>query len=197
MPHLVILTGPIAAGKNTVADRLTERLTGHGRTVAVADVDDIAAMVGPPGAGPAGMWPVAHEAHGALVGQWMRSSLDYVVVVGPFHTAEEQAALTGWLPDDAAMLWVVIDCPVSVTFARAQADPSRGLSREPGFHHRAHQRFRRLLPGIPADLTFDSEQWDADQIAAAIAETLARVDRCGAHHEESIVDHSRRDNDPA
>lgn len=173
MPQLVIITGPIAAGKNTVADKLTERLTGQGHTVVIADVDDIAAMVGPPGAGRAGLWFAAHEAHGALVGQWMRTRLDYVVVVGPFHTAEEQAALTRWLPEDADMLWVVIDCSVAVTFARAQADPTRGLSRESGFHHRAHQRFRGLLPGIPADLTFNSEELGAEQIAAEIAQTLA------------------------
>src|SRR5690242_14160277 len=100
MPELVILTGPIAAGKNTVADRLTHRLTLRGHTVVVADVDEVAAMVGPPGAGKAGLWFVAHEAHGALVGQWLRSNVDYVVAVGPFWTAEEQAALTRTLPDD-------------------------------------------------------------------------------------------------
>jgi hypothetical protein len=172
MPQLVILTGPIAAGKNTVADRLTQRLTGRGRTVVVADVDDIAAMVGPPGAGAAGLWFAAHEAHGALVGQWMRSTVDYVVAVGPFHTDEERAALTRMLPDGAAALWVVIDAPVSVTFARALADPGRGLSRDPGFHHRAHGRFRKLLPMIPADRVFDSAELDAEQIAVAIAETL-------------------------
>ena len=172
MPQLVILTGPIAAGKNTVADKLTQRLTGRGRTVVVADVDDVAAMVGEPGAGKAGLWFAAHEAHGALVGQWMRSNIDYVVAVGPIHTAEEQAALTRTLPDDAAVLWTVIDAAVSVTLVRAQADPGRGLSRDPAFHHRAHRRFRQLLPKIPADMAFDSVQLDAEQIAAAIANTL-------------------------
>jgi hypothetical protein len=172
MPLLVILTGPIAAGKNTVADRLTRRLTGRGRTVVIADVDDVAAMVGSPGAAEAGLWFAAHEAHGALVGQWMRSRVDYVVAVGPIYTAEERAAITRPLPDDAAVLWVVIDAAVSVTFARAQVDPGRGLSRDPEFHHAAHRRFRRLLPSIPADRAFDSEKLDAEQIAAAITDTL-------------------------
>lgn len=172
MPELVILTGPIAAGKNTVADRLAERLTGCGATVVVADVDDVAAMVAGPGAAEAGLWHAAHEAHGALVGQWMRSSVQYVVVVGPIYTAAEQAALTRALPDEATALWVVIDAPVSVTLARAQADPQRGLSRDPEFHHAAHRRFRELLPLIPADLAFDSQEMDAEQIAAAIAATM-------------------------
>jgi len=168
----VILTGPIAAGKNTVADRLTERLTGCGKTVVVADVDDVAGMVAAPGAARAGLWFAAHEAHGALVGQWMRSGVDYVVVVGPIYAAAEQVALTRTLPDDAAVLWVVVDATVSATLARAQADPRRGLSRDPEFHHAAHRRFRELLPAIPADRAFDSEEMDAERIAAAIAATM-------------------------
>jgi hypothetical protein len=138
----------------------------------IADVDDIAATVAAPGAAVAGLWFAAHEAHGALVGQWMRSDVDYVVAVGPFFTAEERAALTRTLPDGAAVLWVVIDAAVSVTLPRAQADPGRGLSPEPEFHHAMHRRFRALLPMIPADLTFDSEKLDADRIAAAIAEAV-------------------------
>lgn len=172
MTQLVILTGPIAAGKNTVAEELCRRLTRCGHTVVTADVDDIAAMVGPPGAGRAGLWFAAHEAHGALVGQWMRSDVGYVVAVGPFHTEEERGALTRTLPDDAAVLWVVIDAPVSVTLARAEADPGRVLSRDPTFHHSRHRHFRKLLPTIPADLTFDSEEMNAEQIATAIVQRL-------------------------
>ena len=172
MPDLVILTGPIAAGKNTVADELARRLTGRGRTVVVADVDDVAAMVAAPGAAAAGLWFAAHEAHGALVGQWMRSTVDYVVVVGPVYSTEEQAALTRTLPDGASMLWIVIDATEAVTLARAQADPGRELSRDPEFHHAAHRRFRELLPAIPADRAFDSEELSAVQIAAAIVDML-------------------------
>src|SRR3954454_16988419 len=123
MPQLVILTGPIAAGKNTVAERLARLLTARGRTVVVADVDDVAAMVGAPGAAQAGLWFAAHEAHGALVGQWMRSAVDVVISVGPVYSEEEQTAFTRTLPDTAAVRWVVIDAPVSITLAQAQADP--------------------------------------------------------------------------
>jgi hypothetical protein len=143
----------------------------------VADIDDVAAMVGAPGAARAGLWFAAHEAHGAMVGQWMRSEVEYVVVVGPVYSAEEQAALTRSLPDGADVLWVVIDAPVSVTLPRAEADHTRGLSRDPEFHHAAHRRFRQLLPGIPADVTFDSERLDAEKIAAEIVEMLVRDGR--------------------
>lgn len=174
MPHLVILTGPIAAGKNTVADRLTDLLTWHGHTVVVADIDDVAGMVGAPGAAKAGLWFAAHEAHGAMVGQWMRSDVEFVVVVGPVYSDEEQEALTRTLPDDASVLWVVVDAPVSVTLPRAQADQGRALSADAEFHHAAHRRFRQLLPRIPVDATFDSEKLDAEKIAAEIMDMIVR-----------------------
>jgi adenylylsulfate kinase-like enzyme len=44
MPILVIITGPIAAGTKTVADLLAEHCVSTGRTVVIADVDDVAAM---------------------------------------------------------------------------------------------------------------------------------------------------------
>jgi hypothetical protein len=180
MPQLVILTGPIAAGKNTVADNLARHLIQQGRTVVVADVDDVATMVRAPGdhsaglaAGRAGLWFAAHEAHGAVVGQWMRSKVDVVIVVGPIYSAEEQAVLLRTVPGGAAVRWVVIDADVSTTLARAQADPTRGLSRQPEFHHSAHRRFRELAPLIPADRRFNSDDLDAEQIADAIAGMLS------------------------
>jgi hypothetical protein len=173
-PQLVVLTGPLAAGKNTVADRLAERLAACGRTVVVADVDDVAAMVGPPGAAAAGLWFPAHEAHGALVGQWMRSPVDHVIAVGPFFDDRERAALTRHLPSGAVTLWVVIDAPVSVTLPRAQADPTRGLSRDPDFHLGVHRRFRDLLPTMPADHTFDSAVDTAEEIVDVILASALR-----------------------
>jgi hypothetical protein len=99
----------------------------------------------------------------------MRSAVDVVISVGPIYSDDEQTAFTRTLPDAAAVRWVVIDAPVSVTLARAQADPNRGLSRDPGFHRSAHRRFRDLLPAIPAEMTFDSSVLSADEIATVIA----------------------------
>lgn len=67
MPILISITGPIAAGKNTTANAVAKRCLSDELTVVIADVDDVAAMVEPPGAGAAGLWFAAHEAHGALV----------------------------------------------------------------------------------------------------------------------------------
>jgi adenylylsulfate kinase-like enzyme len=136
--RLVVITGPIAAGKNTVASLIADAVAAQGRSAVLIDVDDIAAMVAAPGAAAAGLWFAAHQAHGALVGTWMQTAVDVVIAVGPIYTSREQAALLEPLPEASAVHWVVIDAPVDVTLARAQAEPGRG---------RTTTRLR--LPAVP------------------------------------------------
>lgn len=168
MPILVALTGPIAAGKNTVANLLAGRYISAGRTVVVVDVDDVAAMVCAPGAGATGLWFAAHQTHGALVSQWMRSEADVVISVGPIYTRDECDALFAQLPAGVRVLRVLIDAPLSATWGRVQADQRRGASRQREFHEAAHARYRALMPKIPADLTVDSAETTAADIATEI-----------------------------
>lgn len=174
MPRLVTVTGPIAAGKSTVAAALAERCTRAGLTVVVAEVDDVAAMVAGPGAAGSGLWFAAHEAHGALVARWLRTGVDVVVGVGPIYTPAEERALLEPLPPGTEVLRVLLDAPLPTTWDRARSDPARGLSREHAFHVAAHERFRRLLPDIPADLRFDAATTGPQEIAVAVAQALGR-----------------------
>lgn len=172
MPLLVAITGPIAAGKNTVADRLAELFTASGRTAVIADVDDVAAMVAGAGAYESGLWFAAHEAHGALVARWLQTAVDLVIAVGPFHTQEERDLIFTAIPADTQVLRVLIDAPIAVTWERVQGDPLRGRSRQRDIHLALHERFRSLVADIPTDLTFDSSTVSADDIAIQILRHL-------------------------
>lgn len=172
MADLVTIVGPLASGKNTVARRLAELLDERGLTSAIVDVDDVAAMVAGRGAGAAGLWPAAHEAHGALVAGWLRTAVDVVVAIGNVYDATEQRALEGALLQGTPIVRVVLDAPIEVTWERAKDDPERGLSRERGFHERCYARFRALLPQIPADLTIDTSVTSPEDAAAAIVAAL-------------------------
>src|SRR5690242_4865736 len=103
MAQLLVITGPIAAGKNTVASLIADRLTAFGRSAVLVDVDDVAAMVTGSGAAAAGLWFAAHQAHGSLVGGWMRTAVDVVIAVGPIYALCEQAALLQPLPEASAV----------------------------------------------------------------------------------------------
>lgn len=174
MPILITVVGPIAAGKNTVAELIAERCVRTGRTVVVADVDDVAWMLRP-AARRGERWLDAHKAHGALVGGWMRSEVDVVVAVGPIYDQDEQAALYRHLPAGAAPCRVLIDAPLATTWQRVSADTSRGGSRRRDFHERAHARYRSLRPGIAADLEFDSSRSGAAEIADAICRAVGII----------------------
>lgn len=180
MPILVTITGPIAAGKSTVAARLAALLSAQGRSAVIADVDDVAEMVAGPGAGATGLWPAAHAAHGAMVAQWLRSEVDAVIAIGPFHTEQEQHALHRGVPAGTPVLRVLLDADVATTWERATADETRGLSREHGFHHRAHALFRERLAGIAADLVLDSTRISAEEAARTIRARLPEASRAPA-----------------
>ncbi len=165
---LVVITGPIASGKSTTAAALAAAAAASGLTAVVLDVDDVAAAVTAPGAGATGLWLSAHHAHGALVARWVRTPVDLVIAVGPICSTAERAALLDPLPPGTPVHWVLLDAPVVTTLARAQADPTRGISAEPGFHHDRHQRFQRLRADIPATQTLDTSATDADTIARRV-----------------------------
>jgi hypothetical protein len=180
MPVLVTITGPIASGKNTVAELLAKRCGSAGLTVVIADVEEVAAMVTGSGAAANGLWFAAHEAHGALVAQWMQSKADVVISVGPVYSPAEQEALFGPLPAGTRPCRVLIDAPLSATWERACADKSRrelSRSRQRDFHVAAHARFRCLMPGIPADLVFDSGEVSPDDIADGVLRAIDVADQ--------------------
>lgn len=176
--QLVVVNGPIASGKSTTAAALAAAATALGRTAAVVDVDDVAEAVAAPGAGASGLWLSAHHAHGALVARWVRTPLDVVVAVGPFHSPAERAALLDELPAGTAAHWVLLDAPVGFTLARAQADPTRGVSKEEAFHRERHERFRRLLAEsseLRSAQVFDTSTTSTGQVVDAV---LAAIGWC-------------------
>jgi hypothetical protein len=168
VPILITIVGPIAAGKNTVAELVASRGVETGRTVVVVDVDDVAFMLRPREHVTVSLWFAAHRAHGALVGQWMRSEVDLVVALGPIYDQDEQEALYGQLPVGEALFRVLIDAPLATTWTRVTAEASRGASRQRDFHEQAHARYRSLMASIPADMIFDSSTSSAAEIADAI-----------------------------
>lgn len=172
MADLVTIVGPLAAGKGTLAERLADLLGARGSTSVVVDVDDLAAMVRGSDGGVAWLWPAAHEIHGKVVAGWLTTAVDVVIAIGNIYDEAEQNVLAAALPTGVRIVRVVLDAPLAVTWERVKDDPERGLSRERGFHERAHARFRSLLPQIPADLTLDTSALTPTESAQMILDAL-------------------------
>ncbi|SDR80838.1 Adenylylsulfate kinase [Friedmanniella luteola] len=174
--RVVLLTGPIAAGKSTVAARLTERLVAAGRSVACTDHDDVARLGHVPGGLTEEHWDRAHVTQGVLVGALLAEPFDVVVVHGPVYSPEETAAVLAHVPPGAGVRRVLLTCPLGTAGDRVTGDPERGVSRELDFLRRTHERFWALRPGIVADLVVDTGRSDVDAVCAQV-EALLRSDR--------------------
>jgi hypothetical protein len=76
VPELVVIVGPIASGKSTVAGALGRRFMAAGRAVAVLDLDDVVDTIGGFGDLTPQRFRQAQVVYGQLVGAWLRQSFD-------------------------------------------------------------------------------------------------------------------------
>jgi len=175
---LVVIAGPQASGKSAVATALSEKLREQGELVALVELDQIAAMALPT----LPNWTSAHRIFESVTGQWARSELTCVVAEGS-GSHQEVSRLIQQAPPTAVVVTVVTSAPFEVALARAQADPTRGVSRERSFLSRVYDRWSTEAALIDSDVLLDTNDLDiaqsVERIEAAIssargAHTLSR-----------------------
>jgi shikimate kinase len=174
-PTLVIIVGPIASGKSTLAARLGVRLRAAGRPVAVVDVDDVVDTIGGFG-GFGGLTPArfrqAQRVHGTLVGAWLTQGV-HVVAHGPFYDSDEIDALLHAVPEGVEGRWVHLHTSYQTALERVTDDPDRLLSKDPERLRRAYERADALRPTLPAaEWTFDTNDLSVDVITERVAAHL-------------------------
>ena len=171
LASLVVVVGPIASGKSSVATRAAELLLARGMRSAVVDLDDVAECLIAPPAEWESTWRRARQVHDELVAAFRRSGVDHVIAHGSFFYADEPAAASGVRADDA--LRVLLSVPYEVALERAKQDPDRGISKDPNFLRWTHERFAERAPSLPAfELRFDTTVTSAEEIAEAIVTRL-------------------------
>ncbi len=91
---LIVINGPIGAGKSAVAQALAATFRRRRLAAAVIDLDVLYMMVdGNKPMASASAWLRARRAAAALTDAFFSSGVDLVVVEGPFWNQEESAAL--------------------------------------------------------------------------------------------------------
>lgn len=91
--QLVMVSGPIAAGKSTLGRELVRVMRARGSSVALTDLDTVAEMALPT----LPDWGWAHRIHAQLVGAWLLSGIDVVVDEGT-STVEEVGCSMSFSP---------------------------------------------------------------------------------------------------
>ena len=168
-----MIVGPIAAGKSTLAAEVGRLLRARGDAVAVVGLDEVADMTLR-----SVDWTWAHQVLGQLVRAWLATPVRTVVAEGP-ATPDELDLLVRSVPTDAGVLTVVLSAPYETALSRAAREPGRGLSRDPDFLRRAHDRFESGRAGLACDLALDSAQ---ERPAALAQRVVVTLDRLGTTH---------------
>ena len=169
VPELIVIVGPIASGKSTVAGALGRRFRAAGRAVAVLDLDDVVDTIG----GFVGLAPErfrqAQLVYGELVGAWLRRGFD-VLAHGPFFDHEEDEALLHAVPAGISPRRVQLLATYEAAFERIALDPDRVLTKDPELLRHTYDRVQALLPTMPpSEWTFDTTTTSCREIVDSLA----------------------------
>jgi hypothetical protein len=168
-PRVVIITGPVGAGKSTVAQALGELLRRALCQVTVIDLDVMYCMLRQrEGFGERDIWPLARRASGAVAAVALQRGFHCAVLEGEYFSPEhiEQVTAGSGLPAPALF---ALNLSYDETLRRVSLDPSRGDSKDPVLLRQFHSAFVAALPFLETAATVLSAE------RAPVAELAARV----------------------
>lgn len=155
---LVLLVGPQASGKSTVARALSEELRREGERVALVELDQIAEMALPT----LPSWDTAARIFAMVAGAWARADLTCVIAEG-ISSQDEVSILLDQVPMAAVMITVAMTTPFEAALPRAQADPTRRASRDRDWLAERYQEWSLEKARIAADVLLDASGMSLDQ----------------------------------
>lgn len=170
-PTLVVIVGPIASGKSTVAGALGERFRASGHQVAVLDLDELVDTIGGFVDLPGEHFRQAQVDFGKLVAAWLDQGFD-VIAHGPFFQRHEDEALLHAISENITPRRVLLHATLEVALERVTADPQRVLSSVPDFLKATYNRVAELPTMPQSEWTFDTTTTDAPTIVDQLAEAL-------------------------
>jgi len=168
---VIVITGPIASGKSTVAGELARELAVAGVRATVIDLDLVYDGLISSGSTPdESTWALARHETARRANATLEAGVAVVIAEGSFNLQSDRAALTEQLRPGHDLVFVTLQVSFEEALRRAQADPTRGRSQEPGFLRDHFDARRDVLAAVPAtDIVFDTERTTAKAAAKTIA----------------------------
>ncbi|SDS34947.1 AAA family ATPase [Microlunatus soli] len=172
----VLLVGPQASGKSTIARALAAELRREGERVALVELDQIAEMARPT----LPSWDTASRIFAMVAGEWARDDLTCVIAEG-ISSQDEVSILLEQVPEAAAMITVAMTTPLEAALPRAQADPSRSTSpsRDRYWLAERYQEWSLEKDRIGADVLLDASAMPLDQ---SVRKLIADIRSARASH---------------
>jgi predicted kinase len=168
---LIVITGPIASGKSTIARATATELTRRGESVAVIDIDVLYDMLDHrPGAAKSDepAWRIARASAATLADTFFQSGINTVILEGRFFRPERAAFLAA-LRTPESPRFVTLRVSYREALRRAEGDATRGVSRDPAFLAPYFRRTLRDLDALPdTDIVIDTEREPVDDSVAIL-----------------------------
>ena len=176
---VIVITGPIASGKSTVARALYHELARLDVRVAVIDLDIIEDMLTADGPkSDLESWTLARHAASRLANGFLKDGVAVVIADGSFNVVNDRAAFEQHLETKISPLYVTLKVTFEEALRRAQSDPTRGVSRDPAFLAGYFDAATKLAADLPAtDVVIDTESVAPTAVAAEIARIVGRDGR--------------------
>jgi adenylylsulfate kinase-like enzyme len=176
LPMLVVISGPIASGKSTVAQALARQLERTGVQVAVIDLDLVHdTLQHTPGGAKDNnaAWSLARRAAAAAANQCLAKGVAVVIAEGSFNTLSQRRDFVERLTAGLAPIYVTLLVSCEEALRRAQRDPTRGMSRDPSFLRQYYAKVSAALGRLPVtDIVIDTELLTDEAAASAVARRI-------------------------
>jgi predicted kinase len=155
---LVVVSGPIASGKSTLARAVAREFEARGFRAAAVDLDLVYEMLDPHGAPKSDLekWAQTRRVSARLASALLAEDV-YVIVEGDFSMAKQRAEFVEALAPGVEPRFVTLRVPFELALERARLDPTRGSSRDPSFLRQHYERTTAAVRDTPqTDLVLDT-----------------------------------------
>jgi shikimate kinase len=176
---LIVITGPVGAGKSTTSLALARSLRRPDFAVAVIDLDQIYGFVRQQdGYGEPTAWVRARQGAAALANSLFNTGMSVVIVEGEFFNSEELGTLTAPIHVNVVCYFFTLRLSYQRALERVQGDPSRGASKDPSFLKSLHAYFASALPFLEAEsVVIDTDELAQDEVVARLMAVLSEHNR--------------------
>lgn len=171
---LVLVGGPIASGKSTLARAVARRLRDGGTSAGVVDVDQVYEMLEERGHSPGKteLWHKAHRLAGRIAAGLLAEGTETVLVEGDFLGEDTNAELLQ-IVRPTSVRRITLITSIETARARVESDPDRGISRDARFLAKHYEEISATLAQRPRDeLVIDTERLTVEQAAARVTDWL-------------------------
>jgi thymidylate kinase len=178
-PRLIVITGPIGAGKSTCSMALARVLRGRDVEVAVIDLDQVYGFVRHEGRGEQLAWRRARTGTAALARELFDVGMSAVILDGEFFNQTELDEVMGGIAPEIRGWFFSLKVSYERALQRAQGDATRGASRDPGFLEPWwHTTYEPALPFLEtASVVIDTELLTLEEVVAKLVTATAAATR--------------------